>query len=75
MIVSELCSNGDLFDYIRNVDPPTLYRAVCLFVIIAVNIADKSRSSVLCLILRRVWSISILANHRSFTEIASHPIS
>ena len=28
MIVSELCSNGDLFDYIRNVDPPTLYRVV-----------------------------------------------
>ena len=28
MIVSELCSNGDLFDYIRNVDPPSLYRVV-----------------------------------------------
>lgn len=29
MIVSELCSNGDLFDYIRNVNPPSLYRVVC----------------------------------------------
>ncbi len=28
MIVSELCSNGDLFDYIRNVNPPSLYRVV-----------------------------------------------
>jgi hypothetical protein len=28
MIVSELCSNGDLFDYVRNVDPPSLYRVV-----------------------------------------------
>lgn len=28
MIVSELCSNGDLFDYIRNVHPPSLYRVV-----------------------------------------------
>lgn len=28
MIVSELCSNGDLFDYIRNVAPPSLYRVV-----------------------------------------------
>ena len=31
MIVSELCSNGDLFDYIRNVNPPSLYRVVRLF--------------------------------------------
>ena len=30
MIVSELCSNGDLFDYIRNVNPPSLYRVVCI---------------------------------------------
>ena len=28
MIVSELCSNGDLFDYVRNVSPPSLYRIV-----------------------------------------------
>jgi len=28
MIVSELCSNGDLFDYVRNVPPPSLYRVV-----------------------------------------------
>ncbi|THG99459.1 hypothetical protein EW026_g2886 [Hermanssonia centrifuga] len=35
MIVSELCSNGDLFDYIRNVDPPTVYRALCIMLDIA----------------------------------------
>jgi hypothetical protein len=28
MIVSELCSNGDLFDYIRNVHAPTLHKVV-----------------------------------------------
>lgn len=31
MIVSELCANGDLFDYIRNVSPPSLYRVVRMF--------------------------------------------
>lgn len=28
MIVSELCANGDLFDYIRNVPAPSLYKVV-----------------------------------------------
>jgi hypothetical protein len=28
MIVSELCSNGDLFDYVRNVPPPKLTKVV-----------------------------------------------
>ena len=28
MIVSELCANGDLFDYIRNVNAPSLYKVV-----------------------------------------------
>ena len=28
MIVSELCANGDLFDYVRNVPPPSLYKVV-----------------------------------------------
>ena len=32
MIVSELCANGDLFDYVRNVPPPSLYRIVRAFV-------------------------------------------
>ncbi|KAH8106898.1 hypothetical protein BXZ70DRAFT_915537 [Cristinia sonorae] len=39
MIVSELCSNGDLFDYIRNVAPPTLYRALSMMLDIARGIA------------------------------------
>ena len=28
MIVSELCSNGDLFDYVRNVNAPPLRKVV-----------------------------------------------
>jgi hypothetical protein len=28
MIVSELCSNGDLFDYVRNVNPPSMHKVV-----------------------------------------------
>jgi mitogen-activated protein kinase kinase kinase 13 len=35
MIVSELCSNGDLFDYVRNVSPPTLYRVLNIMLDIA----------------------------------------
>ncbi|KAI0797532.1 kinase-like protein [Abortiporus biennis] len=35
MIVSELCSNGDLFDYIRNVPPPTLYKVLCIMLDVA----------------------------------------
>ncbi|TBU35504.1 hypothetical protein BD311DRAFT_734731 [Dichomitus squalens] len=35
MIVSELCSNGDLFDYIRNVNPPSVYRVLCIMLDIA----------------------------------------
>ncbi|KAI0723780.1 hypothetical protein C8T65DRAFT_627408 [Cerioporus squamosus] len=35
MIVSELCSNGDLFDYIRNVNPPSLYRVLHIMLDIA----------------------------------------
>ncbi|EIM90353.1 kinase-like protein [Stereum hirsutum FP-91666 SS1] len=35
MIVSELCSNGDLFDYVRNVPPPSLYRILSIMLDIA----------------------------------------
>jgi hypothetical protein len=28
MIISELCTNGDLFDYVRNVPPPSLHKVV-----------------------------------------------
>jgi hypothetical protein len=30
MMISELCTNGDLFDYIRNENAPTLSRVVSL---------------------------------------------
>jgi hypothetical protein len=29
MIISELCSNGDLFDYIRNEKAHSLHKVVC----------------------------------------------
>ncbi|KAH9996875.1 hypothetical protein BJV77DRAFT_986748 [Russula vinacea] len=35
MIVSELCSNGDLFDYVRNVPPPSLYRILSIMLDVA----------------------------------------
>ncbi|KAG6868692.1 hypothetical protein C0993_011922 [Termitomyces sp. T159_Od127] len=35
MIVSELCSNGDLFDYVRNVNPPTLHKVLVMMLDIA----------------------------------------
>ncbi|KAF9265629.1 hypothetical protein L218DRAFT_898534 [Marasmius fiardii PR-910] len=35
MIVSELCTNGDLFDYIRNVNPPTLHKVFSIMLDIA----------------------------------------
>lgn len=28
MIISELCANGDLFDYVRNVSAPSLHKVV-----------------------------------------------
>ncbi|KAG6817823.1 hypothetical protein H0H87_003231, partial [Tephrocybe sp. NHM501043] len=35
MIVSELCSNGDLFDYVRNVHAPTLHKVLVMMLDIA----------------------------------------
>ncbi|KAK7467398.1 hypothetical protein VKT23_004454 [Stygiomarasmius scandens] len=35
MIVSELCTNGDLFDYIRNVPPPSMYKVLTIMLDIA----------------------------------------
>ena len=35
MIISELCTNGDLFDYIRNVPPPSLHKVISLMLDIA----------------------------------------
>ncbi|KAJ6525728.1 kinase-like domain-containing protein [Mycena capillaripes] len=35
MIVSELCSNGDLFDYVRNVSAPSLAKVVAMMLDIA----------------------------------------
>lgn len=32
MIISELCPNGDLFDYIRNVPPPPLRKVVSSYI-------------------------------------------
>ncbi|KAH8798069.1 kinase-like domain-containing protein [Flagelloscypha sp. PMI_526] len=38
MIVSELCSNGDLFDYVRNVPPPPFHRVLSMMLDIAKGI-------------------------------------
>ncbi|KAF5373913.1 hypothetical protein D9758_000770 [Tetrapyrgos nigripes] len=35
MIISELCTNGDLFDYIRNVNPPSVYKVLTIMLDIA----------------------------------------
>ncbi|KAK0211030.1 hypothetical protein DFS33DRAFT_1407069 [Desarmillaria ectypa] len=35
MMISELCSNGDLFDYIRNVHPPSLHKVLVMMLDIA----------------------------------------
>jgi len=35
MIVSELCTNGDLFDYVRNVSPPSLNKVLHMMLDIA----------------------------------------
>jgi serine/threonine protein kinase len=35
MLISELCENGDLYDYIRNVPPPPLKRTLRLMLDIA----------------------------------------
>ncbi|KAL1742908.1 hypothetical protein HDZ31DRAFT_65511 [Schizophyllum fasciatum] len=35
MIISELCTNGDLFDYIRNVDAPPLHRILRIMLSVA----------------------------------------
>ncbi|KAF5389955.1 hypothetical protein D9757_003564 [Collybiopsis confluens] len=35
MIVSELCTNGDLFDYVRNVSPPSMRKVLSIMLDIA----------------------------------------
>jgi serine/threonine protein kinase len=37
MIVSELCVNGDLFDYVRNVESPGLLKVVSLLMLIRIK--------------------------------------
>lgn len=54
MIISELCANGDLFDYVRNVPPPSLYRVVRNLEIVILRIRSHPTSSPSCLTLRKV---------------------
>ena len=61
MIVSELCSNGDLFDYVRNVDPPTLYRVV----------SCECSLSLRVLFLR--WAVVHDARYCPWAGISTHP--
>ncbi|KAH9180742.1 hypothetical protein EDB89DRAFT_2122069 [Lactarius sanguifluus] len=69
MIVSELCSNGDLFDYIRNVTPPSLYRVFSIMLDVArgLDYLHQRKPSV---IHRDCKSSNILITSKGIAKIA-----
>ncbi|KAJ6597208.1 hypothetical protein DFH09DRAFT_904243 [Mycena vulgaris] len=69
MIVSELCSNGDLFDYVRNVTAPTLSKVLTMMLDIArgLEYLHQRRPSV---IHRDCKSSNILITARGTAKIA-----
>ncbi|KAF9000925.1 hypothetical protein BDZ89DRAFT_1082154 [Hymenopellis radicata] len=69
MIVSELCSNGDLFDYIRNVNPPSLHKVLMIMLDVArgVEYLHLRKPSV---IHRDCKSSNILITSRGTAKIA-----
>ncbi|KAL5529334.1 hypothetical protein ACEPAG_5319 [Sanghuangporus baumii] len=69
MIVSELCSNGDLFDYIRNVPAPPLHKVLSLMLDIArgLEYLHKRKPSV---IHRDCKSSNILITSKGTAKIA-----
>ena len=71
MIVSELCSNGDLFDYVRNVPPPSLYRVVRPITPATYTSLSCNCSYPSCWMSLVVSSICISESPQSFTVIAN----
>ncbi|KAL4067743.1 hypothetical protein J3A83DRAFT_4254072 [Scleroderma citrinum] len=69
MIVSELCANGDLFDYVRNVPAPSLYKALSIMLDIArgLEYLHMRKPSV---IHRDCKSSNILITSRGIAKIA-----
>lgn len=69
MIVSELCANGDLFDYVRNVPPPSLYKVLNIMLDIArgLEYLHMRKPSV---IHRDCKSSNILITSRGIAKIA-----
>ncbi|THH10287.1 hypothetical protein EW145_g1443 [Phellinidium pouzarii] len=69
MIVSELCSNGDLFDYVRNVPAPSLYKVLSMMLDIArgVQYLHERKPSV---IHRDCKSSNILITSKGTAKIA-----
>lgn len=69
MIVSELCANGDLFDYVRNVPAPSLYKVVNIMLDIArgLEYLHMRKPSV---IHRDCKSSNILITSRGIAKIA-----
>lgn len=69
MIVSELCSNGDLFDYVRNVGPPSLHKVLMMMLDIAQGLEylHKRKPSI---IHRDCKSSNILITAKGIAKIA-----
>ncbi|KAH0830679.1 kinase-like domain-containing protein [Lanmaoa asiatica] len=69
MIVSELCSNGDLFDYIRNVPAPSLYKVLSIMLDIAYGL-EYLHTRKPSIIHRDCKSSNILITSRGAAKIA-----
>ncbi|KAF8559690.1 kinase-like protein [Imleria badia] len=69
MIVSELCSNGDLFDYIRNVPVPSLYKVLSIMLDIAYGL-EYLHARKPSVIHRDCKSSNILITSRGAAKIA-----
>ncbi|KAG6331259.1 hypothetical protein ID866_7829 [Astraeus odoratus] len=69
MIVSELCANGDLFDYVRNVPAPSLYKVLNIMLDIARGL-DYLHMRKPSVIHRDCKSSNILITSRGIAKIA-----
>ncbi|KAF6763866.1 TKL/TKL-ccin protein kinase [Ephemerocybe angulata] len=69
MIVSELCSNGDLFDYVRNVNAPTLHKVLRMMLDIAAGL-EYLHTRTPSVIHRDCKSSNILITAKGIAKIA-----